>query len=126
MTVLRRHRFGVAKNGWRQRHWLAFLQFDGQPALSGSGFLLLRLKCRSVSLPWTSPIFSGKNSESPAESALTCGAQRRVTLLLASTAHETAGSIGRKIAIAVGLALSQAAGGAPPDTPDPAVCDGGE
>jgi hypothetical protein len=38
-----------------QRHWRAFLQFDGQPALSGSGFLLLRLKCRSISLPWTSP-----------------------------------------------------------------------
>jgi hypothetical protein len=67
-------------------------------------------------------IFSGKNSESPAESALTCGAQRRVTLLLASTAHhETAGRIGGKIAVAVGLALSQAALAAPPDNPDPAL-----
>jgi len=64
----------------------------------------------------------GKNSESPAESTLTCGAQRRVTLLLASTAHyETAGRIGRKIAIAVGLTLSQAAVAAPPDSPDPAL-----
>jgi hypothetical protein len=54
--------------------------------------------------------------------ALTCGAQRRVTLLLASTAHhETAVRSGRKIAIAVGLALSQAAVAAPPDSPDPAL-----
>ena len=67
-------------------------------------------------------IFSGKNSESPAELALTCGAQRRVTLSLASTArHETAVRIGRKIAIAVGLALSQAAVAASPDSPDPAL-----
>jgi hypothetical protein len=43
MTVLGRHRYGVAKNGWRQRHWLAFLQFDGQPALSGSGFFALAI-----------------------------------------------------------------------------------
>ena len=64
----------------------------------------------------------GKNSESIAESTLTCGAQRRVSLLLASTAHhETAGRIGRKIAIAVGLTLSQAAVAAPPDSPDPAL-----
>jgi len=42
--------------------------------------------------------------------------------LLASTAHhETAVRIGRKIAIAVGLALSQAAVAAPPDYPDPAL-----
>jgi hypothetical protein len=52
--------------------------------------------------PMDVAIFSGENSENPAESALTCGTQRRVTLLLASTAHhETAGSIGRKIAIAL-------------------------
>jgi hypothetical protein len=72
--------------------------------------------------PMDVAIFSGKNSESPAESALTCGAQRRVTLLFASTAHhETAVRIGRKIAIAAGLALSQAAVAAPPDSPDPAL-----
>jgi hypothetical protein len=42
--------------------------------------------------------------------------------LLASTAHhETAVRIGRKIVIAVGLALSQAAVAAPPDSPDPAL-----
>ena len=42
--------------------------------------------------------------------------------MLASTAHhETAGSIGRKIAITVGLALGQAAVAAPPDNPDPAL-----
>jgi hypothetical protein len=61
-------------------------------------------------------------SESPAESALTFGAQRRVALLLASTTHhEKAVRIGRKTAIAVGLALSQAAVAAPPDSPDPAL-----
>ena len=43
-------------------------------------------------------------------------------LLLGSAAHhEAAGRIGRKIAIAVGLALSQAAVAAPPDSPDPAL-----
>ena len=42
--------------------------------------------------------------------------------MLESTAHhETAVRIGRKIAIAVGLALSQAAVAAPPDSPDPAL-----
>jgi hypothetical protein len=67
-------------------------------------------------------VFSGKNSGSPAESPLICGAQRRVTLLLASKAHHaTAVRIGRKIAIAVGLALGQAAVAAPPDSPDPAL-----
>ena len=61
-------------------------------------------------------------SESPAKSALTLGAQRRFALLLASTTHhETAARIGRDIAIAVGLALSQAAVAAPPDSPDPAL-----
>jgi hypothetical protein len=64
----------------------------------------------------------GKNSDSPAESALTCGAQRRVTLLLASAArHAAAVRIGGKIAVVVGLALSQAAVAAPPDSPDPAL-----
>ena len=72
--------------------------------------------------PMDVAVFSGKNSGSPAESPLTCGAQRRVTLLLASKAHHvTAVRIGRKIAIAVGLALSQAAVAAPPDSPDPAL-----
>jgi hypothetical protein len=67
-------------------------------------------------------VFSGKNSGSPAESPLTCGAQRRVTLLLTSKAHHvTAVRIGGKIAIAVGLALSLAAVAAPPDSPDPAL-----
>ena len=122
MTVRGRHRYGVAKNGWRQRHWLAFLQFDGQPARAALVFLLLRLKCRSVSLPWNPSSFSGKNFESPAKFGANLRRQRRVTLLLASTTHhETAGSIGRKIAIAVGLALSQAAVAAPPDSPDPAL-----
>jgi hypothetical protein len=45
-----------------------------------------------------------------------------VTLLLAPTAHhETAARSSRKIGIAVGLALSQAAVSAPPDSPDPAL-----
>jgi hypothetical protein len=72
--------------------------------------------------PMDVAIFAGKNSESRAKSALTCGAQRRGTPLSASTAHhETAVRIGRKIAIAVGLALSRAAVAAPPDSPDPAL-----
>ena len=63
-----------------------------------------------------------RKTEGRAESALTSGAQRRVTLLLASTAHHgKAGGIGRKIAAVVGLALSQAAVAAPPDSPDPAL-----
>jgi hypothetical protein len=67
-------------------------------------------------------VCSGKNSESPAESALTCRAQRRVTLLFASTArHATAVRIGRKIAVVAGLALSRAAAAAAPDSPDPAL-----
>ena len=42
--------------------------------------------------------------------------------MLASTAqHETAVRSSRTIGIAVGLALSQAAVAAPPDSPDPAV-----
>src|SRR6201987_3380748 len=89
-----------------------------EPALA----LLLRLKCRSISLPWTSPPSPAKISESPADLALTCGAQRRVTLLLASPAHhETAVRIGGKIAIAAGLALSPVVVAAPPDSPDPAL-----
>ena len=74
--------------------------------------------------PMDVAVLSGKNSGSPAESALTCGAQRRVTLLLASKEqHVTAVRIGREITIAVGLALilSQAAVAAPPDSPDPAL-----
>jgi hypothetical protein len=39
----------------RQRHWRAFRQFDGQPAPGSSGFLFLRLKYRSLSLPSVSP-----------------------------------------------------------------------
>jgi hypothetical protein len=34
-------------------------------------------------------IFSGKNSESPAELALTCGAQRRITLLFVGSLLKT-------------------------------------
>jgi hypothetical protein len=65
---------------------------------------------------------SGKNSDSPAESALTCGAPRRVTVLSASTTrHAAAVRIGGKIAVVVGLALGQAAVAAPPDSPDPAL-----
>ena len=72
--------------------------------------------------PMEVAIFSGKYSENPAESALICDAQRRVTLLLASTArHATAVRIGRKIAVVVGLALNQTAAAAPPDNPDPAL-----
>ena len=60
-----------------------------------------------------------KFRRSPAESALSSGGQRRNTLLLASTAHcETAARISGKIAVAVGLALSQAAVAAPPDRPN--------
>jgi hypothetical protein len=67
-------------------------------------------------------VFSGRNSESAAESGLICGAQRRVTLLSAPTArHATAVRIGGKIAVVAGLALSQAAAAAPPDSPDPAL-----
>ena len=72
--------------------------------------------------PMTVAVFYAKISNSPADSALTCGAQRSVALLLASTAHhETAVRLGGKIAIAVGLTLSQAAAAAPPDSPDPAL-----
>jgi len=57
-----------------------------------------------------------------AELALVSGAQRRVTPLSASAAHrEISGRFGRTIAVAVGLALSQAAGAAPPDNPNPAL-----
>src|SRR5450755_1762774 len=67
-------------------------------------------------------ILSGQNHKSPTEKLLICGTQRRVSVLLASTAHHaTAVRIGRKIAIAVGLALSRAAVAAPPDSPDPAL-----
>ena len=55
-------------------------------------------------------------------SALTYDAQRRLLFLSALTAHHgTAVRIGREIAIAVGLALNQAAVAAPPDSPDPAL-----
>jgi hypothetical protein len=60
--------------------------------------------------------------EKNGKSALTYDAQRRVIFLSVSTAHqETAVRIGRKIAIAVGLALSQQALAAPPDSVDPAL-----
>jgi hypothetical protein len=42
-------------------------------------------------------------------------------LSASTTHHETAVRIGREIAIAVGLALNQAAVAAPPDGPDPAL-----
>jgi hypothetical protein len=75
------------------------------------------MKCTSTVNPFDlSPmdvaVFHGKKSESPAKSALICGAQRRVTLLSASTArHATAVRTGGKIAVVAGLALSQAGGG---------------
>jgi hypothetical protein len=72
--------------------------------------------------PMDVAVFHGKKSESPAKSALICGAQRRVTLLSASTArHATAVRVGGKLAVVAGLALSQAAAAAPPDSPDPAL-----
>lgn len=59
---------------------------------------------------------------SPIEPALISGGQRRVALLSASTAHrEISRRIGRRIAVAVGLALSQAAVAAPPDNQNPAL-----